>query len=58
MADGVILGKQNGGFVDGCWRCFFGWLLGVAHGDLLEWLILIFGMILGDILGDSWWLYG
>ena len=65
-ADGVILGKQNGGFVSGCWRRFCGWLLGVAHDDSLEvtqddllgWRMLISGMILGDILGDSWWLYG
>ena len=37
---------------------FFGWLLGVAHGDLLGWYMLIFGMIFGNLLGDSWWLYG
>ena len=65
-ADGVILGKQNGGFVSGCWRLFLGWLLGVVYNDSLEvtqddllgWRMLISGMILGDILGDSWWLYG
>lgn len=64
-ADGVILGKQNGGFVGGCWRLFWGWLLGVVYndslgvvlGDLLGWFLLISGMILGDILGDSWWFY-
>lgn len=43
---------MNAGYV------FFGWLLGVAYGNLLGWRMLIFGMILGDILGDSWWLYG
>lgn len=46
-------------------EAFLGWLLGVVYndslgvvlGDLLGWFLLISGMILGDILGDSWWLY-
>jgi hypothetical protein len=47
-------------------EAFLGWLLGVVYNDSLEvtqddllgWRMLISGMILGDILGDSWWLYG
>lgn len=31
-ADGVILGKQNGGFVGGCWRLF--------EGGFWEWFIM------------------
>lgn len=46
-------------------EAFLGWLLGVVYndslgvvlGDLLGWSLLISGMILGDILGDSWWFY-
>lgn len=46
-------------------EAFLGWLLGVVYndslgvvlGDSLGWFLLSFGMILGDILGDSWWLY-
>lgn len=46
-------------------EAFWGWLLGVVYndslgvvfGDLLGWFLLISGMILGDILGGSWWFY-
>ena len=54
-------------------EAFLGWLLGVVYndslgvvlgdllgvvlGDLLGWFLLISGMILGDILDDSWWFY-
>lgn len=31
-------------------EAFLGWLLGVVYNDSL-------GVVLGDILGDSWWFY-
>lgn len=51
MAEGVILGKRNGGFVGECWRRFWERLVMVVYDDFQRCLMVIFW-------GGSCWLLG